>query len=373
MFKDSKVVFLFVLLLLLPAGGCSRFGRGARQALWREGAGWLVERDVIDAANLQRLWEVRLPVKADEKLDKLILHDEYLYALSSKNFMVCLNRNNGKVVFSTYIGPETFPVIGLGVFDEQIYSVIGGSLVEIDCQTGSRLDSTELGYEVTCPASRNSSFFYLGAAERRLHVLRADDKVQVFEAASRTDSTIVSIIADEDLVIFATEDGDCIAIAPDRPTLLWEFEADEAVRGPVAKDVDSVYFAGKDTYLYRLDVLTGIFLWKCQLGAIPDKGPVVADEAVYQYCPGGGFIAVDKQSGKILWRLDEGLGLINESDGKAYVLTDKNDMVVMDNRKKKRLYSVDLTDVSKYACNKTDTRLYLAADDGRIACLKPAE
>jgi len=372
MFKISKVIiFSFAILLFFwVITGCSYFRRDKTRTVWRDDMDWLVGRDVIDATGIEHLWEVKLPVKSDEKLKELFVDGGHLYVLTDKNFIYCVDRNSGKIIFSDYVGQPTFPVMGLGVFGEQIYSVIGGSLVEIDGTTGSKLDSTRLGYEVTCPAARNSSFFYLGAADRRLHALRADDKVQVFEAAARNDSMIISIIADENCVVFATDMGNCIGIVPHRAGLLWEFKADRAIVAPVARDYDSVYFACMDTYLYKLNIFTGEFLWKCRLGALPRKGPVVGERVVYQYAGDNGFVAVDKNKGEVLWRLDEGLDLITESGGRAFVFTAGKDMVVMDNNKAKKLYGIDLNDVSNYAFNNMDAKVYLAADDGRIACLE---
>jgi outer membrane protein assembly factor BamB len=373
MFKNSKVIIFSLLILALLWGvtGCSYFRRARqKKPVWCEDMNWLVPRDVIEPTDLERLWEVKLPVKSNEKLKEMVLDGEHLYVLTNKNLLFCLDRNSGKLVFSSYIGQTTFPFIGLSVFEKQIYTVIGGNLLEFDNTTGTKLDGTALGYEVTCPAARNSSFFYLGASDRRLHALRADDKVQVFEAAAQNDSTIVSIIADEGLVIFATDMGNCVCIAPHRARLLWEFKADKAVVAPVARDYDSVYFACTDTYLYRLNIFTGEFLWKCRLGAIPEKGPVVGEEAVYQYSPGSGLVAVDKYKGQVLWRLGEGTNLITDSQGRAFVFTAEKDMVVMDNNKIKKLYGIDLNNVSKYAFNNMDAKVYLAADDGRIACLE---
>jgi outer membrane protein assembly factor BamB len=140
------------------------------------------------------------------------------------------------------------------------------------------------------------------------------------------------------------------------------------------KDGESLYVASKDTYVYKLDVQEGtVPVWKHQTGAILDASPRVAGESVYQYVHHKGLSAIDKDSGKLIWQLPEGLDLLAEANKKAYVIADPGTLVVMDNNKAKRLYSIDLEAVSRYASNTTDSRIYVGDDTGRVVCLRPVD
>jgi len=75
----------------------------------------------------------------------------------------------------------------------------------------------------------------------------------------------------------------------------------------------------------------------------------------------------------LIWQLPEGLDLLAEANGKAYVMTSARTLVVMDNRRAKRLYSVNFTRVSRYAANVADSKIYIADEEGRIVCLRPVE
>jgi len=65
--------------------------------------------------------------------------------------------------------------------------------------------------------------------------------------------------------------------------------------------------------------------------------------------------------------------LLAESGRKAYVITNTGKLVVMDNKKAKQLYSVNFAGVSRYATNVADSKIYIADESGRIACLEPVE
>jgi outer membrane protein assembly factor BamB len=347
-----------------------------------EGVQRLVSRELLKQADLEILWETKLPIKKGENLERLFIPFDYaqgrlsnrIYGLSGQNFMVGMNRETGNVIFKKTIAKTGFPVVGLGLYKNGLFFIVGNKLVEINPESGTEQPRAKrLRFGITCPAARNSSYFYVGGTDRRMHVLRSEDKVQVFEVAAESDSMITSIVADEDSVVFATDDGNVISIAPDKPERLWQFNAADSITWPIVKDGESLFVASRDTYVYRLDVKKDklVWKWKYQTGAKLEKGPQVTEKIVYQYVPNESLVAIDKESGKRLWQLGEGVALLAEADGKSYVITKTGTLAVMDNKKAKQVYTVDLSGVSVYAANVADSKIYIADKEGRIACLQP--
>lgn len=337
------------------------------------GSRWLVSPELLGAGNLEIVWQNELPIRKSESLERLFILGNRIYVLSDSNYMISLNREKGDVIFSRPVAPAGFPVLGLEFYEEELFSVIGNRLVEINPESGTERSAERLAVSATCPAARNSSYFYVAGADRRMHTLRAEDKVQVFEVAADSDSMITSIVADEDFVVFATAAGNVISIMPDRPERLWQFDAAGGIVGPIVKDAGSLFFASKDTNIYRLNVLTGSFVWKYQEAAVLERSPRVTRDVVYQYVSGKGLTAIDKKSGKFMWRLAGGVDLLAEAGGKAYVMTNAGTLAVMDNNRGKQLYSINFAGVSKYVANTVDSKIYIADEAGRIACLKPIE
>ena len=333
----------------------------------------LVSPQLLEQTNLKILWQSELPMKKSETLERLFILGNRIYGLSDHNYMVSLDRQKGAVVFSRAVAPAGLPVVGLDILHNELFSVIGNRLVQINPEFGTERSSTALAFVVVCPAARNSLYFYIAGTDRRLHVLRADDKVQIFEAAARNNSMITSIIADENFVVFATDAGNCVGMAPDTPKRLWLFDADGPVAGRIVRDANSLFVSSKDTNVYKLDILTGKLLWKYQTAAVLDRGPRVTRNVVYQYVRNKGLSAIDRRTGKFLWQVPQGADLLAEADQKAYVITDSGELVVMDNKKAEKLYSVNLAPVSRYVTNTADSKIYIAAEAGRIACLEPTE
>jgi outer membrane protein assembly factor BamB len=319
-------------------------------------------------------WQRELPLKDKERLVRLVLIEDRLYVLSNQNSMFSLRTDDGRVVFERPFGGGGFAVLGLQLYGNELVSIVGNRLMEVDPESGEELRGQNLAFGVTCPAARNRKFFYIAGADRRLRVLRAKDWVKLFELAAENDSSITSVIAGDDVLVFATDVGNVIAVAPDRREKFWQFDASDGIVEPVVRDGQSLYVASEDTYLYKLDVRAGATpVWKYQTAAILDTGPVVTAQAVYQYVRNKGLTAIDKDSGSFMWQVPKGAALLAESATQAYVITSDGELVVMDNRKAKRLYSVNFAGVSQYATNTADAKLYIADQWGRVACLSPAE
>lgn len=332
---------------------------------------WLVSRSKLDPTDLKIVWQFNLPLAENETLDQLRVFGNRLYALSSRNYLSCLNRADGNVMFSSVVAPPGLPLNGLEFHEGELLTIVGSKLIEISADAGTEQTSTHITSGVTCPVVRNDSFFYVAGGDKRLHALRADNKVQLFEVAAESDSVITSVLADKEFVIFATEKGNVICISPDKPVKLWHFNAPGAIAG-IVRDSNSLYIACRDTNIYRLDLTSGKLQWKYQTQAILDAAPQTGDKVIYQRIPDVGLIALEKQTQKLLWSLDGGLGLLAESGDKAFVITERGVLVAMNNVKAKELYSVDIGKPVKYAANTADSKIYIADAQGRLACLEPA-
>jgi outer membrane protein assembly factor BamB len=178
-------------LIFCGAANCVAVGGGSRHLVWPK---------LLEAADLKILWENKLPMKKTESLERLFIIDNRIYVLSDRNYMVCLNREKGNVIFSRSVANAGLPVVGLELYKDELFSIVGNKLVEINPEFGTERSVKRLEFGVVCPAARNSLYFYIAGSDRRMHALRAEDKVKVFEAAAKDDSMISSIVADENFV-----------------------------------------------------------------------------------------------------------------------------------------------------------------------------
>ena len=338
------------------------------------GHGDLVSPELLEHAGMDTVWVTKLPLKDNERLEKLVMLGSNVYALSDQNFIFCLNREGGDYIFSRPFAPPGFTVLGFGLYEDTLISVVGSRLIEINTVSGRELSSQSLAFGVTCPAVRNSEHFYIAGADSRLRVFRAADRVKLFEVAAENQSLITSVVAGDDYVVFATAAGNVICITPDKPNRIWQFDVGDGVVGAMVRDKEQLFLASKDTYVYELSMSGGRRpLWKYQTEAILGIGPVVTKDVVYQYVNAKGLTAIDKRSGKFMWQVAKGAALLAQGSGRAYVITQQGEFVAMDNEKMRLIYSANFARVSRYATNLVDAKIYIGDERGRVACIRPVE
>jgi len=337
---------------------------------------WLVLPKLLKSAGLEVVWDNELPIKKGESLKKLFILGERVYALSDRNYLISLDREKGQILFSKTVAAGA-AVDELRLYADELMFVLGSTLVELDVKNGTERKARRMEFGIKCPAARNSEYFYISGVDRRLHVLNAEDGVEIFEVAAENNSMITSIAADEDFVVFGTDAGNVISMAPSkRPTRLWQFDAGDGIVGQIVRNGTSLFFASKDMQVYRVDAAgrTGMRLvWKYQMSGVLERAPTVADNAVYQYARGKGLTAIGREKGRAIWSLPDGVDLLAEAADKAYVITKDRKLVVMDNAAGKKLYSVNFARVSRYAVNATDPQIYIGDENGRVACLRLAQ
>ncbi len=356
---------LLLAVSTLPGGA----GLGATQH-----ADGLLSPELLGHAHLKAIWQLDLPMKEGEKFVETTILGDRLYIRSDRNYLWSLDRAKGDIVFSRPIALPGIPVLGLSLYENRLITVINNQLVELDKDLGTERRVSDLELGIVAPPARNSQFFYISAADRRLHVFRAKDLVQIFPVAVDNDSLITSVLADDSLVVLGTDGGNVVAMMPDAPRRLWQFKAPEALAGPVRRDGNSFYFASVDTNVYRVDMTnptTAALIWRYQTEAVLDQAPLLTRDFVYQYAPRRGYTAIAKQTGRAVWTLAEGLDLLAEADKRAYVITGVGTLAVMDNATGRPLYWVNIAPVAAHVANTIDARIYLADKTGRIVCLEP--
>lgn len=334
---------------------------------------WLVDKTMLDDHKLQMDWQIELPVRDNEKLSKLMIIENRIYAFTDSNYLFSVNRNNGNIVFSQPFALRGFPIYGFEKYGDKIYSVVGNRLVEIDINTGIRQTELSLGYGITCPASRNGAYYYVAGSDNRIHILNAKNKVEVLEVAAYDYSKINSVIATNNYVVFGTDSGRVASMAPVKPERFWDFDAADAIIGPMVKNGGNLFFASKDTKVYNLNISSGRFMWKYQTGAVLDAAPVVTEKMVYQYVDGKGLAAIDRETGKLVWQEASAMGLLAEIEDDAFVLTSDEKILVMDNAKAQQKKKLSVPGVTAFVSNTKDSKIYIADKQGRLSCIEPTE
>ena len=95
-------------------------------------SGQLVSAELLRHAGLKAIWESDLPIKKTESLEQLVILGDRIYAISDRNYMTSVNKENGKRVFAKVFAPPGAPITGLKLYGDELLSVAGSKVLQCD-------------------------------------------------------------------------------------------------------------------------------------------------------------------------------------------------------------------------------------------------
>jgi len=138
-------------------------------------------------------------------------------------------------------------------------------------------------------------------------------------------------------------------------------------------------------YLVSVDASSGNLAgganiyWRTPVGGICNRTPFVTDTRVYASGDNSGVVCVDRKSGEIVWRSDDAADrLIAANQEFVYIRDRQGKFLVYDAKRatdpaRKRsapLSGVDLSEFNVHIVNTASDRVYLAADNGLVVCMR---
>ncbi len=357
----KKVVFLTGMILFSALAG-------AAQA--RDNSA-LVSAELIREAGWTHNWQMNLPLKAGEKIARLNVMGPRLYAMTDTNVLFCIDRKKGRVQCSSRLSASQLPVCRPAYYEDKFWFVVGNEMLVFDPAIGDftiKEKFPQVGSSAECGLARNKDYVYISGSDNRLHAINSDGFWQQFTATADNDSAIVSVLATDDIVVFATQAGNVVGMSPNKAEKLWQYDVTGKIKGQLVLDGEDIYVGSFDSKLYKLGLSDGKLIWNSPFhsGAPIRDTFAVGVEIVYLYNPLNGLYGVNKQTGKPVWQVVSGEGMICETPQKGFVFASPGIVKVMDNKTGKELYSVNFSSVQRYAVNTADAVMYLADTKGRL-------
>lgn len=331
----------------------------------------LVSAELIREAGWTHNWQISLPLKRGEKITRLNVMGPRLYAMTDTNVLFCIDRKEGRVQCSSQLSASQLPVCKPFYYGDKFWFIVGSEMLVFDPSVGDftiKEKFPRVGSSAECGLARNKDFVYISGSDNRLHAFHTDGFWQKFTATADNDSPIVSVLATDDIVVFATKTGNVVGMSPNEADKIWQYDVTGEIKGQLVLDGENVYVGSLDSKLYKIDLSDGKLVWSSPFhsGApIRDTFAIGAD-TVYLYNALNGLYGVNKKTGKSVWQVTSGEGMICETPQKGFVFASPGIVKVMDNKTGDELYSVNFSSVQRHAVNTTDAVMYLADTKGRL-------
>ncbi len=340
----------------------------------RPAEGLLVSPALLERAALETGWQVNLSLKASEQIDRMYVFEKYVYVLTDRNYLYCIDKKKKAVRFGLELAMPGFP-IGEPLYHEgDLWFMIGNELRIVSPKTGAiekRKRLKMLGRSAVGGMVRNKQRLYMASSDKRLHCFVIDGFWQEFMVAAPDGSQINSVVADDDFLVVATAAGNVISIYPNQAKRRWQYDVVGEISAPFVREDEWLYVPSTNTKLYKINIRNGRTEWAYPFhaGGALKKSPMLGAKVLYQSADNKGVYAIDKETGRMVWQVPQGVDVLVEVGTRAYVFARPGVLVVMDNGEARQLYSLNFATVKKYAINTADKALYVADLKGRVMCI----
>ena len=330
----------------------------------------LVLPSVLRKTEFVSNWQFSLPLEKDEKVKAIYVTEKLVYVSSTKNYFYGLDRKNGSIKFLVSLASPKHPVFGPAFYEENLLFMVGRELLIIDAAFGRTIKKKKLDFLAKSAASapvRNSESIYIAGMDNRLYAVRAEDYSERFAVTANNDSFINSIIADDELLVFSTIAGNIVRVMPDKRSRIWQRDVG-GMKASLVRDGKWLYASSTNSKVVKIDIATASNGWLMDFiaGEELTTSVTVGKKVLYQYAGKKGLYAIDKNSGKEVWRVSNAIGLLSENEDIAYVFAKPGVLVVMDNIKKEKLYSINFANVEVFGVNSIDSNIYVSDRKGRV-------
>lgn len=334
----------------------------------------LVSPVLIDRAGWTWNWQVKLPLRAGEAIDRMFVFDDYLYVLTDTNLLFCLERTAGVMRFVLPLSSRHLPVCSPVYRENKLWFLVGNEMVVVDPWAGTIVEKhgfSQIGNTFECGLALNDTYIYITGSDRRLHAFARDGFVRLFTATADNDSPIISLSATNERVLFATQAGNIVAMLANEPLKAWQFDTTGSIQSELVVRDQMAYIGSRDAKLYKLDTRSGRLAWPTPFhaGERLTKPVVLGRELVYLPAGTLGVYGIDQNSGQAVWQLRDGISVLTETATQAFVLSRPGILNVMDNTTGRELYSVNFSHVKRFAVMIDEPLLYVADKDGRVAAI----
>jgi len=330
-----------------------------------------IDKKLLNEAKLDISWQSAVALNPDEKVVRMTVDGNNVYVLTSSNYLFCLDRSEGKAIFSITAAAKYLPVSEPAEFGNAVYFIAGNNIVAVNLTSGEEVFRNKLSYPIQAKPAVNAQKYYFAGQDPYLHVTD-HNLFQLFKVHTDDRSNVTSVIANEEKIVFATAEGRVYAMDANQPIKRWQFDTVGALEAALTKVEDSIYVSGKDTNLYKLNGENGELEWKFYTGCFLSTSARATSRMVYQYAPNKGMYAIDPNTGKRVWLLADGVEMLAENEDTAYVFDKKNVCVVMDNSTAEPIFTINLADVTAYTWNPYDSKIYIM-EGKNITCIEPMQ
>ena len=152
-----------------------------------------IDAKLLKEAGLETAWQSAVSLNPNESVERVTVLGDYLYILTSSNYLFCLDRNSGKLVFGISAAKAKLPVSEPVDFNNAAYMIAGNELLAVDLRSGTETYRKKLEYPAAARPAINDTYFYIAGMDKSLHAADCNAH-DIFKVNPDDKTTITSVI-----------------------------------------------------------------------------------------------------------------------------------------------------------------------------------
>ena len=307
----------------------------------------------------------------------------YLVLTMSDGTIQTLNAETGETLWQTTVGTSVLPTLASGVSDEYVTAINGSELYVLSLLDGSVLNQRRCERTAAGGAVPFGPYIFVPCLDGTMIGYRSDDPLQLpwTVRSGGRGAYLPAISPDKRFIAWCNEPSFVYLAKLETPQpKLWNrFETRErVVAAPVATPTGFVVANSEGTTV-KLNIPTqdenayraSAIAWRHNSGKSQTQGPVVGSGLVFQVTSDDELIALDEETGSVVWdRAVIGIKqAISSNTTHVYCRSVSDDVVAIDLKsgmvtQKFPIYA------PRILKNSVNDRIYVMFADGGLACLR---
>ncbi len=390
---------LLLLALLVSLAGCNQ---GPRTSLAEA-----VSPQELAAVDLGYYWDLVIPLSSSEHVTQIWHVDENVYCLTDNGRLVTQDASTGqtkwaqrlgrpdqqfyapthcdKVQLPTVVGPQTVITPPSQTNMRELDVVIVDSTIDAqvrDRKTGElieRIDFARSNFAGSGSALCDGNHIYVGSVKGYFYGIDLKTGLEIWKQDAGAPITASPRLLGNMLLI-AAQNGRLIAtnVSQQQPRRVWpevglKPQATAAFSADFAAEDRGVFAGSQDYAVYAFEPQSGELMWRYPTGGGISHGIQVGANNVYARADNGKLYALAIEPGRPQekWTLQGGSTVVAELGGKAYIIDDRNDLVVVDAASGHVESRVPMTGFSMFVPNTKAPAIYAANDKGLLVRIDP--
>lgn len=351
-------------------------------------------RETLTRLGLERAWYAAVPFGAGtEKLRSMNLAEDIVFAQTDHGNLHAYAAETGKYLWGAKIGATSVDAQPASVNSTLAFVTNGPMMHALDRRTGREVWKSRMPSMAVGATAATEEKVVVGLINGALVAFNTRDETKIKEGGRSagtfawTWQTRSSISARPlpagKVIAFASQDSRVYVAEDSTKAILFRFLTGGPIVGSLgALGTRTIVAPCTDGSLYAIDLFTGDLKWVVSTGSPFEQEPFIDREFVYAINRNGRLVAVDGNTGTLLWSEGTGGGrVLAIGEKRIFAESHDGDLMIIDRLTGKLLATpretrdragLNLRDFEFTFANDQNDRMYFATKSGFLMCLHVA-